>query len=49
MLLKNLCEMRGVSGDEDRVRLFIIEQAKSICNNIRIDRIGNVFAYKKGS
>ena len=48
MDLKTLCEMNGVSGDEKEIRKAIIEQAKPLCDSVKIDRMGNVIAFKKG-
>jgi len=48
MLLKKLTEASGVSGNEKEVRNLIIEQIKNHVDSIKIDRIGNVIAYKKG-
>ncbi len=48
MDLKTLCELNGASGDEQAVRRAIIEAAKPLCTAVRIDRMGNVIAFKKG-
>ena len=49
MLLKELTEINGVSGNEDKVRNFIIENIKPYCDDIIIDSMGSVIAYKKGT
>lgn len=49
MELKYLCELNGVSGDERLIRNAIIEEAKKYCDDVRIDRMGNVLAHKKGT
>lgn len=48
MLLKELSELNGVSGNEAKVRKFIIAQIKDYVDDIRVDRIGNIIAYKPG-
>ncbi len=48
MELKTLCELNGASGDEGAVRRALIEAAKPLCDSVKIDRMGNVIAYKKG-
>ena len=47
-LLKELCRLRGVSGDEDRVRDFIRAQAAPYASAIRTDALGNLIVFKKG-
>lgn len=48
MLLKTLTELNGISGNEDAVREFIKAEAAKYCDDIKIDSIGNLIAYKKG-
>lgn len=48
MLLKQLTEVSGVSGNEKEVRDLIISEIKDYVDSLRIDRIGNIIAYKKG-
>ena len=48
MELKTLCELNGASGNEGAVRKAILEAARPLCDHVRIDRMGNVIAYKKG-
>ena len=48
MELKTLCEMNGASGDEGAVRRALLEAARPLCDSVRIDRMGNVIAFKKG-
>ena len=45
--LKNLCLIDGISGDEDRVREYIISKIKDKCE-YSVDPMGNVLAFKKG-
>ncbi len=47
-LLKDLCRLPGVSGDEDRVRDFIRTQAAPYASSIRTDALGNLIVFKKG-
>ena len=49
MDLKTLCELNGPSGAEAPVRKAIYEAAKKKCDNVRIDRMGNVICFKKGT
>lgn len=48
MLLKRLTEASGVSGNEKDVRDIIIDEIKDHVDTIKVDRIGNIIAYKKG-
>lgn len=48
MELKTLCELCGASGNEGAVRRAILDAAKPLCDSVRIDRMGNVIAFKKG-
>ena len=48
MELKTLCELNGVSGNEAAVRKAVMEAARPLCDSVRIDRMGNVIAFKKG-
>ena len=49
MELKTLCELNGVSGDEGAVRKALMEAANPLCDSVRIDRMGNLLAFKKGT
>lgn len=51
MDLKTLCETHAPSGDERRLRRLLLEEAQAIvgAENARIDRMGNVLCFKKGS
>ncbi|WIV10946.1 M42 family metallopeptidase [Proteiniborus sp. MB09-C3] len=48
MLLKRLTEARGISGNEKEVREIIINEIKDYVDDIKVDKIGNIIAYKKG-
>lgn len=47
--LKELCCLNGVSGDEGAVRDYITEKIKDYADNITIDTMGNIIAFKKGA
>lgn len=47
-MLKKLCAIPGVSGDEEKIRAFIRENIRDYANEIREDSIGNLFVLKKG-
>ena len=48
MLLKQLTEASGVSGNEKEVRNFIVQEIRDYVDTIVIDKIGNIIAHKKG-
>lgn len=48
MYLKELTELNGVSGNEDEVREFVKEHIKELADEIKIDSMGNLIAFKKG-
>lgn len=48
MLLKKLTDILGVSGNEKEIRNFIISEIKEHVDNVKIDIMGNIIAYKKG-
>lgn len=47
-LLQQLCELKGVSGDEESVRDFIIAQVTPYADSVITDAMGNVIVEKKG-
>ena len=47
-LLKKLCTIDGTSGDESRVREFIIGEIKDYCE-YKTDNLGNLICFKKGN
>lgn len=49
MLLEKLCNAFGVSGAEGEVRNLIIDEIKPYCDDISVDSLGNVIAFKKGA
>ena len=48
-LLKKMSEINAVSGNENDIRNLLIAEIKDNVDDIIIDTIGNVIAYKKGS
>lgn len=44
-----LCELKGVSGNEDEVRNYIVERIMPHIDELRTDAIGNVMAFKRGA
>lgn len=46
--LKTLSELNGVSGSEESVRNFLSERAKPYADEIKIDSMGNIIAFKRG-
>lgn len=49
MILKELSEAIGISGKEDAVRKIILPAIKDHVENIRIDAMGSITAFKKGT
>lgn len=47
-LTEKLCNLYGPSGLEDEVREAIIEEIKPYCQDLYIDKVGNIIVYKKG-
>ena len=47
-LLKTLCTLNGVSGDEDCVRNYIAQVAKPHATTMKTDALGNLIVFKKG-
>ena len=47
-LLKEICEVAGAPGHEQRVREIVLREIKKLCDKISIDNMGNVTAFKKG-
>lgn len=45
--LKELCELNGVSGGENKVREYIIDKIKDKAD-YSVDKLGNIIAFKKG-
>ncbi|MDH5365770.1 MAG: M42 family metallopeptidase [Cyclobacteriaceae bacterium] len=47
-LLKSICEEAGVPGYESRIRNLIIDEVRSLVDELEVDNMGNVIAIKKG-
>ena len=47
-LLKQICEIAGAPGFEDRIRDLVIKEIKPLVDSITVDNMGNVIALKKG-
>ena len=47
-LLKQLCEMPGLSGFEDEVRALAARELKPFVHDLRVDAMGNLMARKRG-
>ncbi len=47
-LLKKLCTLNGVSGDEGDVREFIENEIRPYCTEIHTDNLGSLIAFKPG-
>lgn len=48
-LLSRICEAPGVPGREERIRALILKEIKGLADDISIDNMGNVTAFKKGT
>ena len=46
--LKTLCALNGTSGREDAVREKILEMISGHCDEVKVDNMGNIIAFKKG-
>ncbi len=46
-LLKDLCLINGISGDEKAVREYIISQIRNYCD-YTVDNLGNLICFRKG-
>jgi endoglucanase len=47
-LLEKLSNTLGVSGDESAIREIVLEEIKSLADDIKIDVMGNILATKRG-
>ncbi|HET6450042.1 MAG TPA: M20/M25/M40 family metallo-hydrolase [Spirochaetia bacterium] len=48
-LLRRLCEAHGISGREEAVRAILLEAIRDRVDACRIDSMGNLIAFKKGT
>lgn len=49
MTLKKLSEAVGVSGDEGEVRALVIDAVREHVDEVKVDTMGNVLAFKRGT
>ena len=47
-LLKEICEVAGTSGFEQRIREVVLREVTPLVNEVSIDNMGNVVAVKNG-
>lgn len=47
-LLKKIAETPGISGREDQVRALILEELRTLTDEVSVDRLGNIIALKRG-
>ncbi len=47
-LLQQLCDLDGVTGYEDEVRIFLEEQVRAYADEMITDAVGNLLVFKKG-
>ena len=48
LLLKEICEVPGVPGHEQKVRELVERELKGIVDSVSVDNMGNLIALKKG-
>ncbi|MFQ6102476.1 MAG: M42 family metallopeptidase [Anaerolineae bacterium] len=49
MILKELSEAVGVSGDEEAVRAVVLDAVREHVDEVRVDTMGSVLAFKRGT
>lgn len=47
-LLKQICEVPGVPGFEQRIRELVLREVRPLVDEIQVDNMGNVLAIKRG-
>ena len=47
-LLKKICEAPGAPGFEDKIRNIVLKEVESYVDDLRVDNMGSIVAYKKG-
>ena len=47
-LLKEICEVAGAPGHEQRIREVVLREVKKLADKVSVDNMGNVTAFKKG-
>jgi len=48
-LLSKICEAPGVPGYEGRIRKIVLEEITALVDEVSVDNMGNVIAFKKGN
>jgi tetrahedral aminopeptidase len=48
-LLKEICEVPGVPGYEQRIRQLVLREVKTLADEVSIDNMGNVIALRKAT
>ena len=48
-LLKELCESSGIPGREERLRPIVRRELEPLADDVRVDALGNLIAYKGAS
>jgi putative aminopeptidase FrvX len=48
-LLAELCTVPGAPGFEQRVRQVVLRELEGLCDEVTIDNMGNVYAFRKGN
>jgi putative aminopeptidase FrvX len=49
MILKELSEAVGISGDEGEIRAIVLDAVRPHVDEVRVDAMGNVLAFKRGT
>ena len=47
-LLKEICEVAGAPGFEQRIRAVVLREVRSLVDEVQVDNMGNVLAIKRG-
>ncbi len=48
-LLRKLTQTPGIAGREEQVRAIMVEELRALTDEVNVDRLGNVIAWKRGS
>ena len=48
-LLKELCEVSGISGQEERIRAIVRRELEPLVDEIKVDALGNLIAIRHGN
>ena len=47
-LLKDICEIAGAPGFEQRIREYVIQEVTPLVDEVKVNNMGNVYAIKRG-